>query len=190
MPSIRDYVKSNLGETYDKLSDVALYDGQTKPDVTGIKISALLSRFSVTEDELNDFCKSYLGDWATLNLIPIAMDYYMVNTRMVDNAQRPSGVTPLGGEVGQNYNRVIVLNRIKDEMQTRLSEGKNTFASFMPSTATIGGLFTAGMITSGHTKTLRTQDPYDSFDKVGGAVYGPVGYEIGAAYVVVMQELV
>ena len=98
MSTIRDYVKSNIGETYDKLTDTAQFDGNSgeppgRPDVVGMKIEASLGRFGVVEDDLNEFQKSYVADHATLALIPIAMDYYMVQTRLVDNFTRPPGVS-------------------------------------------------------------------------------------------------
>ena len=121
MATIRDYIKSNLGETYNKLTDAANYDeSQEKPDAVGLKINATLSRFGLVETDLNDFQKSYLGDFATRLLIPLAIDYYMVNTRRVDNASRPSGITPMGGEVGQNYDRVAALRRIDEILASRL----------------------------------------------------------------------
>ena len=121
MAKIRDYVKSNLGETYDKLTDTAGYDGgNEKIDAVGLKIKATLARFNLVESGLNDFQLSYLGDFATRLLIPLAIDYYMVKTRRVDNASRPSGITPMGGEVGQNYDRVAALRRIDEILASRL----------------------------------------------------------------------
>lgn len=122
MATIRDYVKSNLGETYDKLTDTSGYDGgNEKIDAVGLKIKATLDRFGVTEAAMNDFGKSYLGDHATRLLIPLAIDFYMVNTRRVDNASRPSGLTPIGGEVGQNYDRVAALRSIDEMLASRLT---------------------------------------------------------------------
>lgn len=121
MATIRDYVKTNLGETYDKLTDVAGFDGgNERIDAVGLKISATLARFGVAEGDLDDFGKSYLGDHATRLLIPLAIDYYMVKTRRVDNASRPTGLTPMGGEVGQNYDRVAALRRIDEMLASRL----------------------------------------------------------------------
>ena len=63
MATIRDYVKTNIGETYDKLTDTAGFDGgNERPDVVGLKIRAALARFGVTEAGLDDFGKSYVGD--------------------------------------------------------------------------------------------------------------------------------
>jgi hypothetical protein len=119
--TIRDYVKSNLGETYDKLTDTADFDGgQERPDVVQLKILAALARFGVTQDGLDDFGKSYIGDHVTRLLIPLAIDFYMVKTRRVDNASRPSGMTPIGGEVGQNYDRVAALRHIDEMLAARL----------------------------------------------------------------------
>jgi len=184
VPTIRDYVVANLGETYGKLTDTAGYDNQAKPDAVGLKIDAILSRFSVTESSLSTFAKSYLGLWATYELIPLAIDYYMVNTRRVDNASRPSGVTPLGGEVGQNYDRVATLERLAARLAAQLAADLPAFVSELPAAAS---LLSYGMQTERHTRSLRTQDPFDSFDKVAGTRHtepvGSVGFGVG--YVVV-----
>jgi hypothetical protein len=137
MARIRDFVKSNFGETYEKLTDVANYDDSSEnPDAVGLKIKATLSRFGVTTEEgLNDFQKSYLADHATRLLIPLAIDYYMVNTRRVDNASRPSGLTPMGGEVGQNYDRVAALRRIDEILASRLIADLPIFESSLGESA-------------------------------------------------------
>ena len=151
MATIRDYVKTNLGETYNKLTDVASYDGgNDKIDAVGLKIKATLSRFNLDEQDLNDFGKSYLGDYATRLLIPLAIDYYMVNTRRVDNASRPSGITPMGGEVGQNYDRVAALRRIDEMLASRLIADLPVFE---------GSLGTAARMKVADGNDLLTIDP-------------------------------
>ncbi len=186
MASILDYVKSNLGETYEKLVSVALYDGQPKPDVAEIRTLALLSRFGIEDaDDLSEFGRSYMGDWVALSLIPLAIDYYMVQTRLVDNASRPQGVTPLGGEVGQNYNRVQALQDLAEQLRINLADGKTDFVDGLPNTANADY---AVMMTSQHTRRLRTQDPYDSFDRVGGWG-GPIYAGFGVGYIVVEESL-
>jgi hypothetical protein len=176
--TVRDYVKANLGETYDKLTDVALYDGQTKPDVVGLKIEAALARFDVVEGDLNAFGLSFIGDFVTRTLVPIAIDYYMVQTRLVDNASRPAGVTPLGGEVGQNYNRIAALQALDQILAARLASDYPLFAS---QNETSTGF---GIVVSTHSKPLNTQDPWDAFDPITDPYHGPIGYEIGGVYVV------
>jgi len=128
MATVRDYVKTNIGETYDKLTDTAGFDGgNARPDVVGMKIAASLARFGVTEANLDAFGKSYVADHATRLLIPIAIDYYMVQTRRVDNASRPSHMTPQGGEVGANYDRIGALRRIDEMLAARLYADLPTF---------------------------------------------------------------
>lgn len=151
MATIRDYVKSNLGETYDKLTDVASFDGgNERPDVVGLKISAALARFGVTESSLDAFGKSYVGDHVTRLLIPLAIDYYMVKTRRVDNASRPSGMTPIGGEVGQNYDRVGALRHIDEMLAARLYADLPVFQ---------GQLGESPRMVVGDGDDLRTIDP-------------------------------
>lgn len=183
MADVREHVEGYLGETYLKLTTVALYDGQTRPDVVGMKIDAALSRFEVTEAGLNEFGRMYVAAWATRTLIPLAIDYYMVLTRLVDNASRPPGVAPLGGEVGLNYNRVAALQKLDEQLATFLAEEEEAFQQ--SNGATLGH----GILVSQHTRTLRTQDPYDAFDKPGGRRCGPVGYDIGNVYVIVQEEV-
>lgn len=153
MATIRDYVKSNLGETYDKLTDTAGFDGgNARPDVVGLKIAASLSRFSVTEASLSTFGKSYIADHATRLLITVAIDYYMVQTRRIDNASRPSGISPQGGEVGQNYDRIAALRRIDEILAARLINDYPFFETQLP-----GGA--APRMAVGDGNNLRTIDP-------------------------------
>lgn len=176
MATVRDYVKSNLGETYDKLTDSANFDGgNDRPDVVGLKIRASMARFGVTEGDLNDFGKSYVGDHVTRALIPMAIDFYMVRTRRVDNASRPSGITPQGGEVGQNYDRIAALRRIDEMLTARLYEDAPVFQSQLP-----GGA--APRMVVGDGNDLKTIDP-TTFPPGGAPDY--YGREFTTPYVVV-----
>jgi hypothetical protein len=171
--TIRDFVKSNIGETYDKLTDTAGFDEQDKPDVVGMKIAASLGRFGVEEGDLNTFQKSYVGDHATLALIPVAMDYYMVQTRLIDNFSRPAGITVGGGEVGQNYDRIAALRRIAEEIRARMADDGPTFIGTLP------GLVGDGMRTD-NTEDPLTIDPLTFEPSVGvlvGAAFG-VAYQV------------
>lgn len=150
---IREFVKANFGETYDKLTDTADFDGTAnRPDAVGLKIDAALARYSVTEDDLDAFGRSYLADYVTLTLIPLAIDYYMVQTRLVDNASRPPGVTPLGGEVGQNYNRIDALREMAALLTARLTADAPAVSGQIP------GLGRTG-IQNSNTALPRTIDP-------------------------------
>ena len=166
MATIRDYVKSNLGETYDKLTDTANFDGNSnsgRPDVVGLKIRASLARFSVTEQGLNDFGKNYVGMHVTRALIPVAIDYYMVQTRRIDNASRPSGLTSQGGEVGQNYDRIAALRRIDEMLAARLYEDLPVFQSQQTS---------AALMQVANGNDLKTIDP-TTFEPAGAPdLYG------------------
>lgn len=176
MATIRDYVKSNLGETYDKLTDTAGFDGgNARPDVVGLKIRAGVSRFGVTESALTDFGKSYVADHVTRTLIPVAIDYYMVQTRRIDNASRPSGITPQGGEVGQNYDRIAALRRIDEILASRLIADYPLFEGALP-----GGA--APRMAVGDGNNLKTIDPL-TFEP-GGAP-GAYGREFTTPYLVV-----
>ena len=161
MATVRDYVRANIGETHDKLTDTANFDGgNERPDVVGLKIEAAMSRFNVTEDDLDAFARSYIGDYVTRTLIPIAIDYSMVKTRLVDNASRPAGVTPLGGEVGQNYNRINALQALDKQIANRLIADRPEFYEHLPAGS---GALPFGMV-NGNTDGFHTMDPYDAFD--------------------------
>ena len=176
MATIRDYVKTNIGETYDKLTDTAGYDGgNTKPDVVGLKIRAALARFGISdEDSLNDFGKSYVADHVTRTLVPIGIDYYMVQTRLVDNASRPSGMTTMGGEVGQNYDRIAALRRIDEMLASRLISDLPLFETQLP-----GGAAPRMVVADG-----------DDFLTIDHSTFAPggapelEGSEFGVSYVV------
>lgn len=173
MATIRDYIKTNLGETYDKLTDAASFDGgNERPDVVGLKIEAAKARFGVTEDGLDAFGKSYVADHVTRTLIPLAIDFYMVRTRRVDNASRPSGITPMGGEVGQNYDRIAALRRIDEMLSARLYQDLPIFQ---------GQLGDAPRMVNSNTEDLLTIDPL-TFEP-GGAPVAEVGLPFGIAYV-------
>jgi hypothetical protein len=175
MATIRDYIRSNIGETYDKLTDTAGFDGgNTRPDVVGLKIKAALARFGVVEADLNDFGKSYVADHTTRTLVPIAIDYYMVQTRLIDNASRPSGMTTMGGEVGQNYDRIAALRRIDEMLSSRLTADLPLFETQLP-----GGAAPRMVVADGND--LKTIDPM-TFPPGGAPDYE--GGEFGVAYVV------
>ncbi len=177
MSTIRDYVKSNIGETYDKLTDVSGFDGgNERPDVVGLKIQAALSRFDIdTEEDLTEFAKSYVADHATRLLIPVAIDYYMVKTRRVDNASRPSGMTPIGGEIGQNYDRIAALRRIDEILAARLYQDLPIFQNSLGSAARM-------VVADGDN--LKTIDPGTyppgGAPELAGAAFG-VGYVISSS---------
>jgi hypothetical protein len=148
-----------------------------------MKIDAALAKFNVAEADINAYARAYVADYVTRLLIPLAIDYYMVQTRLVDNAMRPAGVTPLGGEVGQNYNRVSALRQLDALLADRLETEAPGFNS------SIGATGSFGIVTSSHTRSLRTQDPYDTFEKIDSPYScGPIGYEIGGVYVVVADS--
>src|SRR3990172_5388656 len=174
MPEIRDHVRSNLGETYLKLVDVGRYDGQLKPDVVGVKITVALSKLfpeGQDPDLLSEFARSYVRDVVTRMLVPLAIDYYMVHTRLVDNAGRPAGVTPLGGEVGENYNRVQTLLQLDKLLAQRIEADATAFATAVGSTASSWGIRV-----SEHSKDLLTQDVWDAFDPIDSlATSSPFG---------------
>lgn len=181
MATIRDHVRGNLGETYDKLTQEGAWDGKDKPDIVGDKIAVVAARWlppGADPEAQNEYVKGTLADMATRLLIPVAVDYYMVQTRLVDNASRPAGVTPLGGEVGQNYNRVDALLRLDTVLDRRIAVDLQTFLN------QVGIVGSYGARTSGDGFT-NTEDPRD-FERVRGGRWLYPGYGVGV-YVVPEQ---
>lgn len=163
MATVRDHVRVNLGETYLKLVGVG-YDAQEKPDVVSLKTGAILSRVFLTETleaDLSEFSRSFIALGVSLAMIPLAIDYYMVNTRRNENMGRPAGVTPLGGETIVNYDRVDALIRLDQILKDAVAE---QLADFLAENA--GNVsptqLKAGARVSSDGK-FRTDDPYDTF---------------------------
>lgn len=166
MATIRDHVRGNLGETYKVLTEKGEYDGKdnSNPDVVGDKIAVVCSRYLTANAEpenMTEFVKSVIADIATRLLIPVAIDYYMVQTRLVDNMSRPAGVTPLGGEVGQNYNRVAALQALDTILRDRIAEEWSDFQNVTGATGVGFGV----RVTA--PSDFRTEDPAD-MPPVGG----------------------
>lgn len=132
MATIRDHVRSFLGETYGKL-DTAGYDQSSgKPDAVGLKVGAAMSQFfddGKLEADISEFSRYFLAMGVTRSLIPLAIDYYMVNTRINENMNRPAGVTPLGGESVTNYNRVQALENLNGMLASLIAEALADFVA-------------------------------------------------------------
>lgn len=175
MATIRDHVRGNLGETYDVLTDRGSYDGRgQKPDVVGDKLGVVAAQYipTVADPEvLGEFAKAMLADLATRLLIPIAVDYYMVQTRLVDNASRPAGVTPLGGEVGQNYNRVDTLLRLDELLKERIAANWSDFVPLVNPSGLGAGIRVSGGV------ARNTENP-DRFGRIRGREPQYIGYGI------------
>lgn len=143
MPAIREYIEANIPETYRTVTQgLPLPDGTTTqvwdgkdgngPDVFGIEIErtmAYLFKDGVTETQLSEISKSYVADTVTLRTIAGLIDYYMVRTRRNDSMTRGPGVTPLGGESSQNYDRVAILQDQAKRFSARLNEAALDFAA-------------------------------------------------------------
>lgn len=180
MATIRDHVRANLGETYEKLVNVAGYDsnessnGASKPDVVGLKQDAIFSRLfasDVVEGNLSEFARAYLGVLVTRALIPLAIDFYMVQTKVQENLSRPAGTVPLGGETAVNYDRVSSLRRIDELLAEQEGEWASDFYDDVTDLRRGGpGSALLGVSSNGR---FRTQDPYDTMPSiVGRRVYG------------------
>jgi len=169
--TIREHVRVNMPETYNVLTAEAsaTMDGQERPDVVGIAISSAMSYFFPSGDkketDLTPFQAQYVGAYATRLVIPAGIDYYMVRTGTSDAFNRGAGVTPLGGEQRQNYNRVQALKDLDAMLEKRLATME---AAFNETLATSGST-TAGMMIDSTPDKLLTLDPYKAMPRPDNA---------------------
>lgn len=162
---IRTLVRTNLLETYDVIVLKGEADGEDRPDVVGLKIVEAMDELFPTDDQpagyvaptqeqLTPFQAGYVADHVTRLLLPAAIDYYQKRTGRRDAASRPSGVTPLGGESRENYDRVQAMFDLDALLEKRLAARSSRFkrirfASFSPT----------GIAIDSKPSDLVTEDP-------------------------------
>lgn len=171
MPAIREYIETNIPETYRTVTQgiplpdgttTPAYDGETGPDVFGIETEramAFLFKDGVSEDDLSEIAKSYVADTVTLRTIAGLIDYYMVRTRRNDSMARGSGVTPLGGESSTNYDRVATLQDQAKRFTSRIADMELDFAADAASLLRVSGSRTALGARISTDSDKRTDDP-------------------------------
>jgi hypothetical protein len=166
--TIRDYVRTYLPATYDKLTNEGMLDANERPDAVGLAIDTTIETLLVPDtdvDDLSEFARRYIAAVATLSLIPTAIDYYMVQTRLSDALDRPPGVTPLGGERSQNYNRVDALKEIEARIFRWVADNEARFVETVGDSVLISlTATTVGIAVSGNGQFL-TDNPQKAFSK-------------------------
>jgi hypothetical protein len=161
VPTVRDFVRSNFPETYLVLTE--RWDGGELQDVVGQKIDATMSYFfpeGQDEDELTDFQRSYVADYATRLAIRPAIDYYMVRTGQSDDLEPRTSSQVLSqrgpGTGRRNYDRIATLRQLDEQLKESLSLQKAQFdASIVPDGTTTSGLMVS--TADGEWKTLDPQ---------------------------------
>lgn len=193
MATIRDHVRANLGETYSILTDTGDYDQQppaNKPDVVGLKVDMVMSRLfkaDVVEDDLSEFARGYVGVMVTRAVLPLALDYYMVRTRLQDNLGQGPGVVsgavgPGGGAISANYNRVQAILNLETLLALQQAEMKEDFLADTADQQKLGDQ-SSGIRVSSSSGDLLTDNPLTTFLRPRGIVL--FGGEFGVAFGVV-----
>jgi hypothetical protein len=140
MATVRDYVRAYLPATYEKMTNEGKMDDAERPDAVGLAIQAAADTLladDVEPNSLPEFGKRYLAAVAVVAVIPSAIDYYMVQTRLNDGASRPSGVTPLGGESSRNYDRIDGLEKIEARLRAWISSMASKFLEVIGDDASV-----------------------------------------------------
>jgi hypothetical protein len=134
--TIRDAVRSHLGETYIVLTKDGGYDGRDKPDVFGNAINKVMEQLfapGVVEADLDSrLVRQYVAAAATRDIIPLAIDYTMQRTGRSDTVAAPptGGRTPTAtGQSRTYYDRVAVLKDLDVLLRSYLIENAADFAA-------------------------------------------------------------
>lgn len=188
MATIRDHVRANLGETYEILVGTAGYDESSgRPDAVGLKIAVMVSRLltsTTTEDDVSEFARGYIGVVATRALVPLAVDYYMVRTRLADNLNRPAGMVPNGGEQSLNYNRVQALVQLDKLLAAQQAEMLPDFLEDVGDLARALHGFGARVGSDG---SFLSDNPLNTFSRPGGVTV--CGGQYGVVWGVIPDQI-
>ncbi len=132
--------------------------------MVGISIDRVLSsliKADVDIENQGEFIKSFLGDLATLELVPTAIDYYMVKTRRSDSTAS-AGAVPLGGESSSNYDRIQAVKDIALLIAARVVRNRSAFLVDAVSILLRTTGTKLGMTIDGKPSDLLTADPRNS----------------------------
>ena len=163
--TIRDHVRSRLGETYDVLVTNGKYDGNTKPDVFGEAISLMLEETFVAGTTEADLpwatVRRYVADKACLEVIPVAIDYHLERTGRSDTIGQPGrGNAILSSEARQHYDRVAGLADLAKQIEKAIYDREAVFlrlaGAVIPSAA-LGPSY--GPAISSTPEDMLTSDP-------------------------------
>jgi hypothetical protein len=138
VPAIREYVRSNLGETYVILTKDGGYDGTEKPDIFGNAIDIAMRRLFVagTEEDAIDgltpgdpeIVKAYVAAVATRRCIPAAIDYVQQRMGQSDRIGTSLRGDPLAsGETRTFYDRINGLQRLDGMLARQIQDDQADF---------------------------------------------------------------
>lgn len=137
--SIRDKIRTYLGETYEVLTNRAAkpYDGidGSKPDLFSQAIAETLDRTFQPNTRESDITSEFVGGYvamiATRRCIPAAINYHMEKTGLSDSIGQGIGgagaLDGLSSETRQHYDRVRSLQELDGMLRTSLREGYADF---------------------------------------------------------------
>jgi hypothetical protein len=169
--SILDYTRAALPESWRAVYEDGEWGESGRPDVFVMELARAMSKLfrdTVIEDDItNEFVKGWLGDYIAWRSIPALIDYYMVRTRRNDSMQRGAGVTPLGGETSDNYDRVGTLKDQADTIYSRLRADWEEFMSLVGTLIRGGQQAPRGIAISTMGQGLLTTEPL-TFEKAVG----------------------
>jgi len=172
--TIRDHMRSRLGETYLVLTKDGKYDGTEKPDVFGEAIKLVMEETFKPETTEADLVWSsvrrYVADVACLDVIPVAINYHLERTGRSDTIGQPGrGNAILSSEARQHYDRVAGLGELAKQIRQAISEREDTFlrlAGALVPSASLGPNYGPAIDTRPEDKL--TDDP---------SIIGPPGYD-------------
>lgn len=159
--TIRDHVRSTLGETYKVLVEDGDYDASDKPDAVAGTISRALAKLTqagTTEADItSEFARAYIADMACHYLIIQAIDYVAQRMSQSDSIGSAPGSQNalLQASTRQFYDRIEALKTLDEMLLARLAADYPTFSeeigSDVGSDALVGPRVSSG--------SLRTEDP-------------------------------
>lgn len=168
MPSIREYVRLNLPESYMVVTSEAKrpLDGRDgRPDMVGlavrISVEQLLASGKTEDDVTSEFAKSFIADVASRRVIITLINYHMERTGRSDSVGPPGRGNPLAlNETRQSYDRIQTLKDLDAMLAARIAANMGLFQSIVGST--VGGVpINRGPSISSWGQRLRTQNPLD-----------------------------
>lgn len=139
--TIRDHVRSTLGETYKVLTEDGLYDSGDKPDVvagTILRSLAKLTQAGTEESDItSEFARAYIADMACHYLIVQAIDYVAQRMSQSDSIGSAPGTQNalLQSQTRQFYDRIEALKTLDEMLLARLAADYPTFSDEIGSDA-------------------------------------------------------
>lgn len=185
MPSIREYVRLNVPESYLVVTKEAKtpYDGKDgRPDLVGAAVKVSVEQMLATgvkeEDLTGEFAKSFIGDVASRRVIISLINYHLERTGRSDSIGPPGRGNPLMvNETRQQYDRVAGLQQIDAMLAARIAA---TMGLFQQTVGTQGrATAQRGPMISSYGQRHRTQNPLDMPTVQGFPAWLPLPFGVG-----------